>query len=72
MSQSGHQYQGQNELDFRETEKSRPSRSREEKSALDGTQEAGNSGRVVLVIVALALVFIGIITYFVAQMPMKP
>ncbi len=72
MSQSGHQYQRENELDIRETEKSPPSRSREEKSALDGTQEAANSGRVVLVIVALALVFIGIITYFVAQMPVKP
>jgi hypothetical protein len=68
MSQPGHQYQRENEFD----EKSRPSRSREKESSLDGTQEAGNSGRVVLVIVVLALVFIGIITYFVAQMPQKP
>ena len=72
MRQAGHQHQREDELDFRETEKSRPSRSREEKSALDDTQEAGDSGRVVLVIVALALVFIAIITYFVAQMPQKP
>jgi len=72
MSQSGHQYQRENGFDFRETEKSRPSRSREEKSALDGTQEAGNSGKVVLVMVVLALIFIEIITYFVARMPMKP
>ena len=46
--------------------------SREQKSGLDDTQEAGDSSRVVLVIVALALVFIGIITYFVVQMPPKP
>ena len=72
MSQSGHHCQRENELDFRETEKSRPSRSRQKESSLDGTQEAGNSGRVVLVIIVLGLVFIGIITYFVAQMPQKP
>ena len=72
MSQSGHEYQRENEFDSRENEKSRASRSREKKAALNGTQEAGDSGRVVLVIVALALVFIGIITYFVAQMPQKP
>ncbi len=69
MRQAGHQHRREDELDFRETEKSNPSRSREEKSALDDTQEAGDSSRVVLVIVALALVFIAIITYFVAQMP---
>ncbi len=72
MRQAGHQHQREDELDFRETEKSYSSQSREQKSALDDTQEAGDSGRVVLVIVALALVFIGIITYFVAQMPTKP
>ena len=72
MRQSGHEDRREDGLDFRETEKSRPSRSREEKSALDDTQEAGDSSRVVLVIVALALVFISIITYFVAQMPRKP
>ena len=72
MRQAGHQHRREDELDLRETEKSCPSRSREEKSVLDDTQEAGDSSRVVLVIVALALVFIAIITYFVAQMPQKP
>ena len=33
---------------------------------------AGDSNRVVLVIVVLALLFIVIITYFVAHMPQKP
>jgi hypothetical protein len=71
MREAGPQHRREDELDFRET-KSRPSRTREEKSALDDTQEAGDSARVVPVIVALALVFIVIITYFVAQMPQKP
>ena len=72
MRQAAHQHRRQDELDLRETEKSRPSPSREEKSVLDDTQGAGDSSRVVLFIVALALVFIMIMTYFVAQMPRKP
>ena len=68
LRQAGHQHRREDELDLRETEKSRPSLGREG-SALDDTQEAGDSSRVVLVIVALALVFIAIITYFVAPMP---
>ena len=72
MRQAGHQHRRDDELDARDAEKSRSSRSRGEKLALDGTQEAGDSSRVVLVIVALALVLIAIITYFVAQMPPKP
>jgi hypothetical protein len=72
MSQAGHRQRREDKLDFRETEKSRPSRSRERKSALDEMQETSDSSRVVLVIVALALVFIAIISYFVAQMPQKP
>jgi len=71
MRQGG-QHRREDELDSRETEKSHPSRNREEKSKLDDTQETADSSRVVLVIVALALVFIAIITYFVAQMPQKP
>jgi hypothetical protein len=72
MMQAGHQHRREDELDLRETERSPLSRSREQKSVLDDTQEAGDSSKVVLVIVALALVFIAIITYFVAQMPQKP
>ena len=72
MRQGGPQHRREDELDVRETEKSRASWNREEKSELDDTQETGDSSRVVLVIVALALVFIAIITYFVAQMPQKP
>jgi hypothetical protein len=49
-----------------------PSRRREENAGFDDTQGTDNSSRVVLVIVALALVFIAIMTYFVAQMPRKP
>ena len=49
-----------------------PPQSLEEQSVLDDTQDAGESNRVVRVIVALALIFIGIMTYFVAQMPQKP
>ena len=72
MRQAGHQHRRADELDFREAESSDPSRSPEKKSALDHVQEAGDSGRVVTVIVALALLFIAIITYFVAQMPQRP
>ena len=70
MRQAGHQHRREDELGCRETKKADPSRSREEQSVLDDTQ--GDSERVVLVIVALALVFIVIMTYFVAQMPLKP
>jgi hypothetical protein len=72
MRQAGHQHRREDELGCRETKKADPSRSREEQSVLDDTQGAGDSDRVVLVIVALALVFIVIMTYFVAQMPLKP
>jgi hypothetical protein len=41
-------------------------------AVFDDTQGTGDSSRVVLVIVALALVFIAIITCFVARMPPKP
>ncbi len=43
----------------------------QEQSVLDETEGAGDSNRVVLVIVVLALLFIVIITYFVAHMPQK-
>jgi hypothetical protein len=71
MRQARHQHRREDER-CRETEKGDPSWSREERSVLDDTQEAGDSDRVVLVIVALALLFIVIMTYFVAQMPPKP
>ena len=71
MRQAGHQHRREDEQG-RETEKGDPSRSREEQSVLDDTQEAGDSDRVVLVIVALVLLFIVIMAYFVAQMPPKP
>jgi hypothetical protein len=38
----------------------------------DPHQPAGDSGKVVWVIVALALIFIATISYFVAQMPRRP
>lgn len=66
----GHQHRGEDELGCRE--KADPSRSREERSGLDDTQEAGDFDRVVLVIVVLALIFILVMTYLVAQMPQKP
>jgi hypothetical protein len=72
MRQAEHQLRREDELGCRKAEKGDPSRRREEQSVLDDTQEAGDSNRVVLVIVALALVFIVIMTYFVAQMPLKP
>ena len=72
MRHAGHQHRSEDELGWRESERADPSRSREEQSLLDDTQEAGDSDRVVLVIVALALLFILIMTYFVAQMPQKP
>jgi len=72
MRLAGHQHRSQDELGFRETEKGDPSRSREEQFVLDDTPGAGDSNRVVLVIVVLALMFMAIITYFVAQMPQKP
>jgi len=72
MRQAGGQDRGEEELGCQEPETSTPSRSREENSVFDDTQATGNSSRVVLVIVALALVFIAIMTYFVAQMPRKP
>jgi len=67
-----HQRRRKKASDSGDTENSNPSRSSEEKSALDETQDKGDSSRVLLVIVALALVFIAIMTYFVAQMPQKP
>jgi len=72
MRQAEHQDRKEDELSCREPEKSTPSLSREEKSVFDDTPGTGNSSRVVLVIVALALVFIAIMTYFVVQMPRKP
>ena len=72
MRQAEHQDRNEDELDCQEPAKPTPSRSREENSVFDDTQAIGNSSRVVLVIVALALVFIAIMTYFVAQMPRKP
>jgi hypothetical protein len=72
MRQAGPQHRRKDELDCRETEKGDPSRSREEQSVPDDTQEVGDSDRVVLVIVVLALLFIVIMTYFVARMPPKP
>jgi len=72
MRQAGHQDRRKDELGCREPEKSTPSRRREENAGFDDTQGTGNSSRVVLVIAALALVFIAIMTYFVAQMPQKP
>ena len=72
MRQAGHQHRREDELGCQESKKADLSRSREEQSVLDDTQGAGDSDRIVLVIVALALVFIVIMTYFVAQMPLKP
>jgi len=72
MRQAGREERGEEELGCREPETSTSSRSREENSVFDDTPGTGNSSRVVLVIVALALVFIAIMTYFVAQMPRKP
>ena len=70
MKQAGHQHRREDEQG-RETKKGDRG-SREEQSVLDDTQEAGDSDRVVLVIVALVLLFIVIMAYFVAQMPPKP
>ena len=72
MRHAGHQHRSEDELDCREGENADSSRNPEEQSVLDDTQGAGDSDRVVLVIVALALVFIVIMTYCVAQMPLKP
>ncbi|MCI0422324.1 MAG: hypothetical protein L0387_44670 [Acidobacteria bacterium] len=46
--------------------------SRQTNSELDTDQRAGDSSKVVWVIVALTLIFIATISYFVAQMPPKP
>ena len=56
----------------REGENADSSRNPEEQCVLDNAQDAGDSNRVVLVIVVLALIFIVVMTYFVAQMPQKP
>ena len=72
MRQAEHQDRKEDELGSREPAKSTPSRKREEKLAFDDMPGRSDSSKVVLVIVALALVFIAIITYFVAQMPRKP
>ena len=59
-------------MDCREGENADSSRNPEEQCVLDNAQDAGDSNRVVLVIVVLALIFIVVMTYFVAQMPQKP
>lgn len=72
MRQAGHQDPREDEWGCREPEKSTPSRRSEENAVFDDTPGTGNFSRVVLVIAALALVFIAIMTYFVAQMQQKP
>ena len=72
MRHAGHQHRSEDELDCREGENADSSRSPAEQSVLDDAQDAGDSNRVVLVIVVLALIFIVVMTYFVAQMPQKP
>jgi hypothetical protein len=72
VKQPDQQHQREDGLGRQEERQQAPLRRREEKSALDDTQETGDSSRVVLVIVALALGFIAIITYFVSQMPRNP
>jgi len=72
MRQAEHQDRKEDELGCREPEKSTPSRRSEENAVFDDTPGSGDSSKVVLVIVALALVFIAIMTYFVAEMPQKP
>jgi hypothetical protein len=71
LRQAGHQHRRKDRLSRRKTEKGDPSRNHEEQSVLDETGGAGDSNRVVLAIVVLALLFIVIITYFVAHMPQK-
>jgi hypothetical protein len=72
MRHAEHEDRREDELSCGESEKSTVSRSSKEESVFDDTQSSVNSSRVVLVIVALALVFIAIMTYFVGQMPRKP
>jgi|GEM_PF-3435278 hypothetical protein len=72
MRHAGHQHRSEDELDCREGENADSSRNPEEQCVLDNAQDAGDSNRVVLVIVVLALIFIVVMTYFVAQMPQKP
>ena len=67
MRHAGHQHRSEDELGCREDENADGSRSPEEQCVLDDAQDAGDSNRVVL-----ALIFIVVMTYFVAQMPQKP
>jgi hypothetical protein len=59
-------------LASREHAKSTSSQMNEKKLAAGNADLTGGSSRVVLVIVLLALAFIAIIAYFVAQMPRNP
>jgi hypothetical protein len=72
MRHAGHQHRSEDELGCREGENADSSRSPEEQCVLDDAQDAGDSNKVVLVIVVLALIFIVVMAYFVAQMPQKP
>ena len=71
LRQAGHQHRRKDRLSRRKTEKGDPSRNHAEQSLLGETEGASDSNRVVLAIVVLALLFIVIITYFVAHMPQK-